>query len=101
MKNNALLIWAIKNIVILICFSLLSIYFGKWWIVLFSVLFFSYIKTGSTTCYCDKCGRQLPVSGTFEEVVKAKQEYGWNRRKNGDKWEDICPECQKEEVDHA
>lgn len=32
-----------KNIITLICFTVLAISFGKWWIVLFALLFMSYI----------------------------------------------------------
>lgn len=39
------LICAIKNSVTLICFTVLSVIFGKWWIIFFSVLFFSQIET--------------------------------------------------------
>lgn len=31
--------YIIENIVIIICFTILSILFGKWWIIFFSVLF--------------------------------------------------------------
>ncbi len=34
----------IKNIITLIVFSILAIIFQKWWIVLISVLFFSYTE---------------------------------------------------------
>ena len=39
------LIWAFKNIATLICFTILAIVFNKWWIVLFSALFYSSIKS--------------------------------------------------------
>lgn len=29
----------IRNIIVLICFTILAIFFNKWWIVLFSMLF--------------------------------------------------------------
>lgn len=35
---------AIKNSIIMICWTALAIYFGKWWIALFAVFFFSYVK---------------------------------------------------------
>lgn len=37
----------VKNIVALICFTILAIVFNKWWIVLFSLLFWSYISSES------------------------------------------------------
>lgn len=37
--------WAITNIIIIGCFTWLAIFFEKWWIVLFAVLFtFEYRK---------------------------------------------------------
>lgn len=33
-----------KNIAVLICFTILSIYFNHWWIVFFSALFWSFPK---------------------------------------------------------
>ena len=35
---------AVENSITLICFTILAIVFGKWWIVLFSVLFFTSIE---------------------------------------------------------
>lgn len=37
--------WAIKNSVVMICFSALAVYFNHWWIALFAGLFISDIKT--------------------------------------------------------
>ena len=37
----------IRNSISLICFTALAIVFRHWWIVLFSLLFQSYIKTNS------------------------------------------------------
>ena len=41
------LIVALKNIATIICFTILAIVFDKWWIVLFSALFCSYISKES------------------------------------------------------
>lgn len=38
------LIITLKNIATIICFTILAIIFNKWWIVLFSALFYSSIK---------------------------------------------------------
>ena len=35
----------VKNIVALICFTILAIVFNKWWIVFFSLLFWSSIES--------------------------------------------------------
>ena len=39
-----MLYWCIKNIVGIICFTILAIKFDAWWIVLFSALFMSDYK---------------------------------------------------------
>ena len=36
----------IKNCITIICFTVLAIYFNKWWIILFSGLFHTEIKGG-------------------------------------------------------
>lgn len=33
----------VKNIIALICFTILAIVFNKWWIVFFSLLFWSFV----------------------------------------------------------
>lgn len=38
------LIVTLKNIATTVCFTILAIVFNKWWIVLFSALFYSSIK---------------------------------------------------------
>lgn len=40
--------WALCNGTIIACFTALSIYFNKWWIVLFAVLFVYGIKSKET-----------------------------------------------------
>lgn len=35
----------IKNIVALICFTILAIVFNKWWIIFFAILFWSFIES--------------------------------------------------------
>lgn len=36
--------YIIENIITLVCFTVLSIVFGKWWIVFFSALFMNYVR---------------------------------------------------------
>jgi len=38
--------WAIKSSVNIICWTVLAIFFGKWWIALFAALFSTKIKWG-------------------------------------------------------
>ena len=37
--------WALKNSVTIACWTILAIYFNKWWIALFAALFLSSIST--------------------------------------------------------
>lgn len=37
--------WAVKNSVVMICWTALAIYFGKWWIAIFGALCLSHLKT--------------------------------------------------------
>ena len=38
--------WLIlKNIIAIICFTILAVVFNKWWIILFSALFYTSITT--------------------------------------------------------
>ena len=37
----------IENIIMMICWTVLAIHFGKWWIALFSVLCFSSLKNSN------------------------------------------------------
>ena len=37
--------WALKNSVAIACWTILAIYFNKWWIALFAALFLSSVST--------------------------------------------------------
>lgn len=37
--------WALKNSISIVCWTILAIYFNKWWIALFAALFLSSIST--------------------------------------------------------
>lgn len=39
MNNKLCIILVLKNIVSIICFTILAIVFNRWWIVFFSILF--------------------------------------------------------------
>ena len=41
--------WAVKNIVAIICWTALAIFFGKWWIALFGALFVNELKHSKTS----------------------------------------------------
>ena len=48
-KNNdynfrVILLCLLKNVISLICFTILAVVFKHWWIVFFSLLFYSYTE---------------------------------------------------------
>ena len=45
MNKNAWAAWSAKNIVIVICFTVLAIVFKKWWIILFCIFPMSLSET--------------------------------------------------------
>lgn len=94
MDKHVLWTWAIKNSITLICWTVLAVFFGKWWITLFAILFLSGGVKTRTSMICDGCGRYSPYAETHGEAVEKELKAGWIRRKSGDKWEDYCPECQ-------
>lgn len=99
-NRHVWLVCVFMNIVSLICWTLLAAFFGKWWIALFSLLFWSSIKVKKHHVICDGCGKATLYADSIEQArIKAAAE-GWISMKNGDKWEDYCPECQRR-VDHG
>ena len=102
MKNNHLLwAWVIKNSVAIICWTALAIFFGKWWIALFSGLFLSDLKVHGRTIICDTCGKRTPPQVSLEEARAEAQRRGWLTYKEDGQDKDMCPECQiKRRADH-
>ena len=98
MKKNIYLACAIQNAACIICCTILAIIFQKWWMVFFSILFFSYVKEPTTTYFrvCDKCGKHSPEADTYNNALEKAKDFGWTHIKNDDKWEDYCPECSVE-----
>lgn len=95
MKSNAWTAWAVKNSVVIICFTVLAICFGKWWIVLFSALFTSsLVRKTAASRICDGCGKAI-YSMDPDAIDEKLKKAGWVRWKNGDHWEDYCPKCQQ------
>lgn len=88
---------AIKNSICMICWTILAIVFNKWWIALFCALCMSYVKPSAYHGYyriCDKCGKISPVADSYDKAIEKAEESGWIIKKNGNEWDDRCPECQ-------
>lgn len=93
MDKNTVLAWAVKNSVCVICWSVIAIFFGKWWIALFGVLFMSDIKTGGTCRICDSCGKRSPIASTQEEALEKAKDAGWTHIDSNNT--DYCNDCSK------
>lgn len=96
MSKGAWSAWAVKNSVVVLCFTGLAVHFDRWWIVLFAMFFTSSLERKTPVRrICDGCGKTLYSTDWDATDDKAKRA-GWIRKKNGDKWEDYCPDCRKE-----
>ncbi len=99
MSKYAWRAWALKNSVCIICWTVLAIVFKHWWITLFSLFFMTGldVKEEPKKRYfiCDMCGAYSPEGSTLNEAEQLRIKSGWVRRKNGEKWADICPCCQE------
>ena len=93
MNKNVWLAWAIKNSICMICWTVLAIVFNKWWIIFFSLLSISEVKSVQMHCRtCDKCGKRSPYANSYNEALDKAKEAGWIHVVDGNK--DYCPDCQ-------
>ena len=94
MNKHAYWAWAIKNSIVIICFTALAIIFNKWWIILFAALFLSTLETvPHYRRICDGCGELSPNAETPEAALKLAKESGWKHYESSNT--DYCPTCQK------
>lgn len=87
--------WAlvIKNSICMICWTALAVFFNKWWIAIFAVLFMTeYTIKHQYYRVCDNCGKHSPNADTYNDALDAAKESGWVHIVNGNK--DYCPECK-------
>lgn len=96
MSKAAWTAWAVKNSIVVICFTALAVHFNHWWIVLFACILTPSLETKRIPSrICDGCGKTIYAEDM--DIDSAMRKAGWVRRKNGDKWEDFCPDCQRGE----
>lgn len=96
MSKEAWTAWAVKNSIVVICFTALAVHFNHWWIVLFACLLTSSLETKRIPSrICDGCGKTIYAEDM--DIDSAMRKAGWVRRKNGSEWEDYCPDCQRGE----
>lgn len=99
MNKNVWVYTLAINIIYIVCWVVLAIAFNKWWVALFAALFVTTPKFATVQKYyriCDQCGKQSPYADSYNEAIDKAKAAGWIIRKDGDKWDDRCPECQKE-----
>ena len=97
MDKNTLCVWAIKNSIVVIAWTILAILFGKWWIALFGLLFLSGLSIGHRYYrVCDKCGKHSEHADSYNEALDKAKVAGWKHCEDGNK--DYCPDCQKTEI---
>ena len=93
MNKDILWAWVVKNIVVVLAWSILAIIFNKWWIALFSILFVNGLQTKYRNYrVCDKCGKHSLYADTYNEALDKAKEAGWIHYVDGNK--DYCPDCQ-------
>jgi hypothetical protein len=93
MNKNVIWACAISNMIAVSCCTLLAVAFDRWWIVLFSLLFFTLPK--SIKQYyriCDSCGKTSPWADSHEAAILKAKANGWVHYEDGNR--DYCPECK-------
>lgn len=97
MNKNYIWACAISNMICISCFTIIAIAFNKWWIILFSFLFFSYPKTiHEYFRVCDGCGKHSEHTSSNNDAIDKAKAAGWIHITDDNK--DYCPECKKKFV---
>ena len=67
--------WALKNSVAIACWTILAIYFNKWWIALFAALFLlrtermTKMETKLDTVTCPVCGKVHEIKHPLLNII--------------------------------
>lgn len=56
---------------------------------------------GNYTPVCDYCEKRLPGELSWRDAIRAKHEAGWESRKSGGEWVDVCNDCLFEEKGYS
>ena len=43
---------------------------------------------------CDDCGEVEEIEGDFEDCIEFINENGWQSIKEGEEWNNYCPDCK-------
>lgn len=95
MKKNSIY-WScfLNNISALICWTILAMYFNKWWLVFFSVLFIYSFGTKHFRI-CDSCGKHSPEASDYNSAIDLAERNGWKSVIENGERKDYCPECRR------
>lgn len=95
MKHKIYLYVCLKNAVVMICWTVLAIIFGRWWIALFAALFMVSIKNQQgIRIRCDLCGVCGPTCEDADKARLMAQKSGWLCIIEDDTHKDYCPNCR-------
>lgn len=93
MNNKLFWLCIVKNVIALICFTVLSIIFQRWWIILFALLFMGSVETKCKSYrVCDGCGKHSPHADSYNLALEEARLAGWVHIVDTNK--DYCPECR-------
>lgn len=94
MKTLSVLVITV-NIISTVCWTILAIVFGHWWIALFGLLFMQSVKSLHRRV-CDKCGATSPYAETREKAIEVAEKHGWKHYKTTN--EDFCPKFLRNKI---
>ena len=91
--NKTTLLIIIYNAIVIACFTALSIFFAKWWIMFFALLFLASQPLGNrkNVRICDMCHRSSESAKTYAEAIERAKRCGWLHIEEGNL--DYCPDC--------
>ena len=93
MNKEVLWVWLLKNVMMMLLWTLIAIVFNKWWIILFALLFMSSVETKHKSYrVCDGCGKHSPYANSHNESLDKAKAEGWTHIADTNK--DYCPQCR-------
>lgn len=92
MTTKEFIIANIYNVIVILIFGALAVFFNHWWILLLSILFCTFPKVvWRHYRVCDNCGKKSRIADSEEEAINKAEKDGWLHMKTTNK--DFCPDC--------